>query len=762
METINNGLVFLEKDWDGGPLPEDLVEESGMIGSMFSIVESEKSARLGGYVKNEGEVHFLINKNDYPFLTLDSKRIFLATDFNGWTKAIGNPQWELLPKKSTENIIQLSIDWKVALELKTFSFKFVTEDKVWLEPNVPVSRSEINELGSRNFIFDPNRTGRDIVCFELMEGPRKEKLDRWLNVVPNGKFGYKQTLEGSSFRVFAPRAVKMELLLYKKEEIERHLMSLNQDGSWSITLSDNCEGLPYKYAVHHVIRKGESMLFEKEVVDPYARAMDGRNGPGLALTVQPSEKKHHFHTPKKQDLIILETHIRDLLTNAPIPLSEKERMEFRGLSKWLQSEDCYLRKLGVNAIEIQPIHEFDARTKEEYHWGYMSVNFFAPSSSYASNGKDGSAVHEFKSLVDRFHEAELAVIIDVVYNHVGVPSHLSFLDRELYFSTDENGNLNNHSGCGNDIHAESGAVRKLVIDSLISMINDFDIDGFRFDLGELLGINLLSEIEIELLKVKPDIILIAEPWSFRGRLPEEINQTGYSLWSDNCREKLLNFVRGNGKQCEIIDLLKGRLDQQNTHPWQSINYLESHDDLTFVDRLCSPDEWENAKPPSQVIAQAKLAIGLLLLSPGIPMIASGQDYLRSKNGVQNTYQRGDLNALKYNLFKETQDFHNWTKELISLRSSKEGELFRPYHFMAEDRYISVKGPHDTIAQIIFAESDIEIPYCLLILINPSGYETNIPLPEICYGKKETILLGESDSQLGTIQPLCLQVWKIIL
>ena len=299
METITKGLIFLEKDWDGGRLPEDLVEESGMIGSTFSIIDSEKSARLGGYFKKGGEVHFLVNKNDYPALELSNERIFLATDFNGWTEAMGEPKWELLPKNSKENIIQLSIDWKVALELKTFLFKFVTEKKVWLEPHDPISRSEINELGSRNFIFDPQRTGQDILGFDLMEGPRKENLDQWINVVPSGKFGYEKTLEGSSFRVFAPRAVTVELLLYKEEAMERYPMTRMHDGSWEITLSDNCEGLPYKYSVHQIIRKGESKLFEKEVVDPYARAMDGRNGPGLALTVQPSEKKHRFRTPKK-------------------------------------------------------------------------------------------------------------------------------------------------------------------------------------------------------------------------------------------------------------------------------------------------------------------------------------------------------------------------------------------------------------------------------------------------------------------------------
>ena len=764
-ETKNSGLVFLEKDWDGGRLPEDLVEESGLIGCSFSIVNKKKAAQLGGYIKEGEEVHFLINATDYPLLKLDESKIFLASDFNGWEEAKGNSKWELTQNPANNKTFKLTMDWGGASSLDSFSFKFITEQGMWLEPLEPASRSEENELGTKNFVFASQRTGNDILCFELMEGPKNENLDLWLNVLPEGKFGYSRTSNGACFRVFAPRAVNVELLLYPlpsdtNKEIERYPMNRNQDGSWEVNLSINCEGLPYRYSIKQVTRSGESMVFEKEVVDPYARAMNGRNGPGLALSVQPPQEKHPFTPPAKQDLVILETHVRDLLIHAPIPLTENERMQFRGLSKWLMSEDCYLRKLGVNAIELQPIHEFDARTKEEYHWGYMSVNFFAPSSSYASNPCDGSVINEFKDLVDRLHDAGLAVIIDVVYNHVGIPAHLSFLDRELYFSTDENGNLSNHSGCGNDINAESGAVRKLVIDSLVSMVNDFEIDGFRFDLGELLGINLLSEIETKLLKLNPKLILIAEPWSFRGRLPEKINQTQYSLWSDNCREKLLNFVKGNGRSSEIIDLLKGRLDEQNKHPWQSINYLESHDDLAFIDRICSPQDWTDGKPPQRVIKQAKLAMGLLLLSPGIPMIASGQDYLRSKQGVQNTYQRGDLNALDYNQFKETEAFHNWTKSLISLRLSKDGEFFRLSHFMGDDQYISVMGPNNSIAHIILPEKSESCEQFLLILANPSDHELSILLPEICDGKKEHLLIGEKSSRIGVVPSLCLQVWKL--
>ena len=112
-------------------------------------------------------------------------------------------------------------------------------------------------------------------------------------------------------------------------------------------------------------------------------------------------------------------------------------------------------------------------------------------------------------------------------------------------------------------------------------------------MGELLGIELLREIEAELKKIKPGIILITEPWSFRGRLPLEINQTGYAQWSDNCREKILDFILGRGHKADAIALLQGSLDKTNRFFWQSVNYLESHDDYTLIDRLCdlmNPEE----------------------------------------------------------------------------------------------------------------------------------------------------------------------------
>ena len=127
------------------------------------------------------------------------------------------------------------------------------------------------------------------------------------------------------------------------------------------------------------------------------------------------------------------------ITDDQVPLKTAEnleeylqsaRLEFSGLTAWLNSEDCYLRKLGANAIELQPVHQFDSRSKEEYHWGYMPINYFSPAAEYASC--PSRAGHEFHGLVESFHQAGMAVILDVVYNHMGIPNHLLNLDRELY------------------------------------------------------------------------------------------------------------------------------------------------------------------------------------------------------------------------------------------------------------------------------------------------------------------------------------------
>src|SRR5690606_4415451 len=144
--------------------------------------------------------------------------------------------------------------------------------------------------------------------------------------------------------------------------------------------------------------------------------------------------------------------------------------------KWVLSDDFHLAKLGVNAVELQPVQEFDNASIDEYHWGYMPVNFFAPASAYARRPERASQVREFQKLVEAFHQRGMAVILDVVYNHAGLPNHLLLIDKQYYFELDADGRLLNWSGCGNDLRPDSVMVRRLIIDSLVHLVELYGVD----------------------------------------------------------------------------------------------------------------------------------------------------------------------------------------------------------------------------------------------------------------------------------------------
>ena len=754
------GIVFLETDWDGSNLPMNLIERAGIKGSQFETLDPWERAKLGGYAKIGTKVVFLVEPERFPFLLKDDDcKVYLACEWNGWEKAREDQHWKL--EREGENLC-LWMNWEDLTHLGSFAFKFITDDGVWIDPPDSFPGIEEKLPGAVNFIFEETRTGKDLVGFQIADSPENKKLDFLKSQRPVGEFGYREHSNGSWFRVYAPRAKRVNLLIIEHEtgNVETvHPMVFQKDGSWTIEFPEKSTGRLYRFSITHHDHENPRESSTREFLDPYALATIAREGPGIAIHPPDTVAKDKvFSPPDMSSLVIAEAHLRDLLALAPVDLTSKERMEFRGLSKWLKSEDCYLRKLGVNAVELQPILEFDSQSKEEYHWGYMPVNFMAPASAYASDPQNGSAITEFKDLIKAFHEAGLAVILDVVYNHVGIPNHLACLDRELYFSTDEIGRLTNHSGCGNDLDCESEPARKLVIDSVSYLVRTFDIDGFRFDLGELLGIGLLNEIEDELKKIKPGIILIAEPWSFRGRLPAEINRTGYSLWSDSCREGILEFVQQDCPDARVaLDLLQGTLDKENRHPWQSVNYLESHDDYAFIDRLCQPHDYEDDKPPAEIESKVRLALGLVLLSPGIPMLSAGQDFLRGKQGVRNTYLRGDLNALDYSKSSKFEELGEWVRSLIEFRLSSEGRFLRPEsltNFSYEE--ILIKG----LAVFGLAIREKEGRGSWLILINSSDLAvTGLPA-EFGNLSQATLRSGQIVKEPGFIDPMDIQVWQL--
>jgi pullulanase/glycogen debranching enzyme len=256
------------------------------------------------------------------------------------------------------------------------------------------------------------------------------------------------------------------------------------------------------------------------------------------------------------------------------------------------------------------------------------------------------------------------------------------------------------------------------------LVETYDVDGFRFDLAELIGIEVLREIEVELKKVKPSIILIAEPWSFRGHIQDELKETGFASWNDGFRESIASYVEAKGNQ-EMIQYFLSGSPSSSRFAAQTINYTESHDDHCWMDRITERARHDGSDPTLLDRRRTHLMAAVLFASLGVPMLAEGQDFMRSKLGISNTYQRGDVNALDYNkrlVYSGTQAyFRNW----IAFRLSDQGRAFR-YDGALQAGYLKffVAEGSSAVVAIFNADRSLEAPQ-LIFAINPHLEYANI-------------------------------------
>nr|VFJ50996.1 MAG: Pullulanase/glycogen debranching enzyme [Candidatus Kentron sp. FM]VFJ51071.1 MAG: Pullulanase/glycogen debranching enzyme [Candidatus Kentron sp. FM]VFK08820.1 MAG: Pullulanase/glycogen debranching enzyme [Candidatus Kentron sp. FM] len=567
----------------------------------------------------------------------------------------------------------------------------------------------------------------------------------------------------TTFSLFAPRAERVTVTFFQdlansKPKI-RELTRI-KEGIWEVTYGRNLHGWYYYFQVYFPkentckddvealvgletkkrkknkstsitksaknadSRKKEIHLVDDEspkILDPYALAAVGPSGPGIVWDrkriKRPGGKK--FITPDWQDLVIVEAHVRDLIKHAPIALEKEERLGFAGLEKWIREKGCYLKSLGVNAVELLPLQEVgDHYDKRDYHWGYMPVNYFAPESSYARSSKSGSQIEEFQSLVKVFHNNGFAVLLDVVYNHVGNPNPLFFIDKDYYFHLDEEGELTNWSGCGNDICCDAPMARRLIIDSLVHFVECYNIDGFRFDLAHLIGLETLKAIESALEKIKPSIILIAEPWSFRGHIAEKLKHTGFASWNDGYREFVYRYLLGNGNQEGLHYYMAGSTKHLTARPTQTINYVESHDDRCWIDKITENPDHRGDYPTIADRRRTHLACAIIMSSLGIPMISAGQDGLRTKQGINNSYREGDVNAIDYQRIVEYAGTHDYFRKWIGFRRSERGQVFR-LKATPPDSFFHYFGAEDSSATAMQYNADKSHgARSLLFAINP--------------------------------------------
>ncbi|WPJ94472.1 alpha-amylase family glycosyl hydrolase [Coraliomargarita algicola] len=741
-ESRDAGLIILSANWPSTTtLPPLLLGPKEQPFAKVERLSPEECGHYCRYYRRKNSWVFTLRSNRYPQLLDRKVRVFLGGDFNKWGKAIGQSQWELKPvDDAAETVYELRVPLKLIPSGRVFAFKFVTDQEVWLD--VPDSApNRVERDGVSNFLFQPEQTGSHIFRFHTPEGyePMGNEKIIWrsaeveeVHELPHTQFltSAKSDLElgaivangQTTFRLFAPRATAVKVCygqLADGSDARTFSMGCLDGCTWSLLVDQDLDGYYYTYRVEGLSVEGTSHFDPNfAVLDPYAKACLGRRGPGIVVASDRMPKVKQSYTPPAwHDLVILEAHVRDLAAHAPIELTAQERSGYAGLRKWLKAEGSYLREIGVNAVELQPIQEFDNERPEDYHWGYMTVNYFSPESSYAAEPEKASQIEEFRALVEDFHQQDMAVILDVVYNHVGEPNHLLFIDKFYYFHLDKGNDLMNWSGCGNNLRCDTAMGRRLIIDSLKHLVETYDVDGFRFDLAELIGIEVLREIEIELKKVKPSLILIAEPWSFRGHIQEELKETGFASWNDGFRECIAKYVKGEGSQDIIRHFVAGS-PGTTRFVAQTINYTESHDDHCWIDRITERPKGDGTDPTLLDRRRTHLMASLLFASLGVPMLAEGQDFMRSKRGIENTYQRGDINALDYNRRYVYSGTHGYFRDWIRFRLSDLGKALRYDGGMSEDYVKFFFAEGSSAAVVLFnADKSVDTPQ-LVYAINP--------------------------------------------
>lgn len=733
-------------------LPEILI--SGAEGLNYEVArpEIEEFAKYSSYYIDDGIISFEFYPESIDAGVSKDTDWYVCGSFNGWEAAIGNSVWKTVPHSDGRRR-ELKVPIKdLKLDHRFGFFKFASDSGKWAEPPSSSPNAVVDSHGNRNFRFSLDRTGRNILVLkfngacdptreirvkipQMRIDMRVEAAELLRTVYSSKRLGAHRRDGGTEFSIFAPRAKAAYVRHWAKGSENSFLIEAKSDDGavWVAQSAVDLEGDRY---VWHI--DGDNGLptahfdVRANIVDPYANAFETSSGAGIVKYYDciPDAPKH-FNPPKWHDLSIMEIHLRDVLAKASADLSDDERLTFAGLAKWLKSPGCYIRRAGVNCVELQPVQEFTAQNRADYEWGYMPVGWFAPSSSYASDPQGASQNSELAEVVKAFHDAGIAVIFDVVYNHYGEPNYLSLIDEGYYFETSSDGNLMNFSGCGNDIRAKSPMALRLITDSLRALLEKYGADGFRFDLAELLGFGVLKEIETFVKKIKPSAVLIAEPWSFRGHIGGALSATGYASWNDGFREFMRSYALGSGNFDGFKYFISGSRGGYASFPAQTVNYLESHDDMCLLDRLSSSPE----NPSREDLRRYKLAYALVFLSIGIPMAAEGFDLVRTKGGLNNTYKNGAANMLDYRRGLRFPGEGRWLRALSKFRLSDCARALRLSKAPCDSFFEFFSGGGTEAGVLFNADFSIDAPR-IFAAFNPASSEAELPVPKCFCGFRQ--------------------------
>ena len=558
---------------------------------------------------------------------------------------------------------------------------------------------------------------------------------------------------GVNFALFSRHATACTLVLFHRGKrrpfVEIPFPEAFRVGHvWAMVVFDlDIEDIEYGYRVDGPNRPhiGHRFNSRKVLLDPYARSVGGVSEWGAALPkTDPMpfrgrvllddfdwQDDHQLEIPA-ENLVIYEMHVRGFTRH------ESSGVKFPGTYAAIREKIPYLLELGVNAVELMPIQEFDERENDFHnpatgekllnYWGYSTIDFFAPKSAYAAMGHLGMEADELKALVKLLHQNGIEVILDVVFNHTGEGNQkgptISFrgLDNKVYYMLKPDGSYQNFSGTGNTLNCNNPVVRNLVLDALRYWVAEYHIDGFRFDLASILGRDtegnpLANPPLLESLAYDPVLgrtKLIAEAWD-AGGLYQVGSFPAYGRWSEwngRYRDALRRFLKGDGGMVSEMSLMiKGSPHMYlERGPTASINFVTCHDGFTLNDlvsyagkhNLANGEDnrdgandnyswnWGQEGPtddPGILALRRRLmrnAIAILMVCQGVPMIFMGDEMARSKQGNNNTYaQDNELSWIDWRLLESNAGQFDFFRHCIAFRKAHPA-LRRRYHLHERD------------------------------------------------------------------------------
>ncbi|HXG11667.1 MAG TPA: glycogen debranching protein GlgX [Gemmataceae bacterium] len=564
-------------------------------------------------------------------------------------------------------------------------------------------------------------------------------------------FGASQRQGGINFAVFSRHAQSVHLVLFK-EGYEEPVAEIpldpvvNKTGDvWHILVFGLPPDILYGYRVDGVFNPRLGHRFNPDVVllDPYARALSGGatwgvpDVPHAYLNGNGNGKgRPHGRLSRRCRLVFDDFDWEgDVPPNTPLGETIIYELHVRGYTRHPSSgvkhpgtflglceKIPYLKSLGVTAVQLMPVLEFDEldqphrnpQTGEQLknYWGYSPVSFFAPKAAYAAH--PGEQVAEFKQMVKQFHQAGIEVILDVVYNHTAEGDEngptLSFrgLDNAIYYMLDRQGRYYNFSGCGNTVNCNHPLVRDLILDSLTYLVAECHVDGFRFDLASILGRGTNGEVLADppLLRhiaEHPTLAgtkLLAEAWDAAG-----LSQLGkfpaWGRWAEFnglFRDDIRRFLRGDaGMAGAAAKRVCGSLDiygDSSRHPYHSINFITCHDGFTLHDLVSynhkhnwangehNRDGWDQnfsynhghegptSDPHINALRQRQMRnfLTMLLISQGVPFLTAGDEFGRTQLGNNNAYcQDNEISWVDWNLAERNAGLLRFTRLMIALR-----------------------------------------------------------------------------------------------